>query len=264
MKIGCSQRIIKTGNLEENLNHFVNDLMLYADKGVDIVVFPEMWATGFDYKNILEHSRKTEAIIEEVSKKLKNFQLAILSLPENDNNEVYNTIFAVDSSGVIARYRKIFLFSPLKEDVYFKKGDFEISVFTFNSVKISLHTCYEIRFPELFRIAAYNGSQLMIVPAIWPDFKKYHWLTLLRARAIENQTFVVGCNAYEVDNNGKTIKCGHSAVFDPWGESVAYIENVSDLMIAEMDLSKLLEVRQAIPSLKDASGYFKIDKIKSL
>jgi len=260
MKIGCSQRIIKTGYLEDNLNHFVNDLSFYSDEGVSLVVFPEMWATGFDYNHIEVHAEATENIVEQVSKKLSNNQLAILSLPEKSNGKVYNTIFAVTNNGIVAKYRKTFLFSPLKEDIYFSRGDMVIPVFKFNDFNISLHTCYEIRFPELFRIAAYNEADLMIVPAIWPEFKKYHWLTLLRARAIENQAYVVGCNAAEVINNSKTLLCGNSAVFDSWGESVGYIENGSNRLIVEIAKEKINEVRQTIPSLNDARSFFKINK----
>ncbi|MCB4204692.1 hypothetical protein LF845_06925 [Deferribacterales bacterium Es71-Z0220] len=262
MKIGCSQRIIKTGHVEDNLAHFVNDLSFYSDEGVSLVVFPEMWATGFDYKNIVTHAEATENIVEQISKKLGHNQLAILSLPEKSVDKVYNTIFAVTNNGVVVKYRKTFLFSPLKEDIYFARGDMDIPVFNFNDFNISLHTCYEIRFPEVFRIAAYNGSDLMIVPAIWPEFKKYHWLTLLRARAIENQAYVVGCNAAEVINDTKTIICGNSAVFDSWGESVGYTEKGSNRLIVEITKEKVTEVRQAIPSLKDAKDFFKINKAK--
>lgn len=267
MKIGCSQRIIKTGYIEYNLNHYINDLSFYSDEGVNLIVFPEMWATGFDYKRIFEHAEVTESTIEEICKKLDNNQLAILSLPEKSSEKteistgkVYNTIFAVTNNRIVAKYRKTFLFSPLKEDMYFAKGDLNIPVFEFGGFNISLHTCYEIRFPEVFRIAAFKGSNLMIIPAIWPESKKDHWLTLLRGRAIENQAYIVGCNASEVINDKKTILCGNTAVFDPWGGSIGYLENGSNRLIVEITKEKVDEVRQTIPSLSDAKSFFEINK----
>jgi len=260
MKVACIQNSIKTGDVKENLKTFVNDLQFCNENSVDIVVFPEMFATGFDYENILEHSKKVNLILEDISNKLNDGTLAILSLPENEDGKVFNTIFAITNKGIKAKYRKIFLFSPLNEDTYFSKGDFYVPILDFKDFKVSLHTCYEIRFPELFRIAAYNGSNLMIIPAIWPEFKKYHWLTLLRARAIENQCYVVGCNSFEVKTTKKNLLCGHSAIFDPWGETEGYIENVSKVLVAEISIDKIVEVREKIPSLKDASSYFKINK----
>jgi predicted amidohydrolase len=260
MKVACIQNGIKTGDVNENLKTFTNDLQFCNENNVDIIVFPEMFATGFDYENLLEHSKKTDSIIEDISSKLNDGALAILCLPENENNSVFNTIFAVTKEGIQIKYRKIFLFSPLKEDAYFSKGDFNIPILDFKGFKVSLHTCYEIRFPELFRVAAYNGSNIMIIPAIWPEFKKYHWLTLLRARAIENQSYVIGCNAYEVKTPKKTLLCGHSAIFDPWGEAVGYIENTSKVLISEISMDKIEDVKNKVPSLCDAKAFFTITK----
>lgn len=260
MKIACIQKDVYLGDISRNTKTFLPEVESLSNDQYNIIILPEMWATGFDYQHLQSHSKNTDNLINEIAKLLSKDTLVISSLPENDAGKIYNTIFAINSEGIVSTYRKNFLFSPLKEDQYFSKGT-SLSIFNFNNARISLHTCYEIRFPELFRIAAFQGSQLMLVPAIWPAEKKNHWVTMLKARAIENQCFVVGCNASNAHTLKKTINCGVSLVVDPWGstleESAASIESI---VKTEIDLNMCSEIREKIPSLKDASEVFVIKK----
>jgi len=260
MKIACIQKDVYLGDISRNTDTFLPEVESLSNEQYNIIILPEMWATGFDYQHLQFHSKNTDYLINEIAKLLSKDTLVISSLPENDAGKIYNTIFAINSEGIVSTYRKNFLFSPLKEDQYFSKGN-SLSIFNFNNARISLHTCYEIRFPELFRIAAFQGSQLMLVPAIWPAEKKNHWVTMLKARAIENQCFVVGCNASNAHTLKKTINCGVSLVVDPWGstleESAASIESI---VKTEIDLNMCSEIREKIPSLKDASEVFEIKK----
>jgi len=260
MKIACIQKDIHLGDIVRNTDAFLPEVESLSNDNYNIIMLPEMWATGFDYHNLQSHSKNTDNLIKEIAKITNKNSLVISSLPENDSDKIYNTIFAINSEGIVSTYRKNFLFSPLKEDQYFSKGN-SYSIFNFNNTRISLHTCYEIRFPELFRIAAFNGSQLMLVPAIWPAEKKEHWMTMLKARAIENQCFVVGCNTSNAHTTKKTIKCGISLVVDPWGNILnEAAPGVESIIKAEIDLNKCNEVREKIPSLKDASEVFDIKK----
>jgi predicted amidohydrolase len=114
---------------------------------------------------------------------------------------------------------------------------------------MGLTICYDLRFPELFRRYALAGAKLIFVPAEWPHPRLMHWQTLLRARAIENQLFVVACNRVGVV--GKTHFCGHSAVIDPWGETIVEGDESEMLLTAEIDLGLVDDVRQRIPIFAD-------------
>lgn len=260
MKIVSLQSSVATGDTETNVKTFSEMTAEAVGDSADVVVLPEMWATGFDYLNLNDHAERSNLFIQRIQDLLRQDVLAVLSLPEYENGRIYNTVFAVSKSNVIAKYRKTFLFSPMKEDRHFSRGSGDSTVFNFKGCRFSLHTCYEIRFPELFRLSAYNGTDVMLVPAIWPESKREHWSTLLRARAIENQCFVVGCNASEVKSHVKTLSCGYSVTFDPWGEDVGSLKNETGLLAVNLNLAKVSEIRSELPSLKDAKAFFEIDK----
>jgi predicted amidohydrolase len=109
--------------------------------------------------------------------------------------------------------------------------------------------CYDIRFPELARRLALGGAKLLLVPAEWPNPRLHHWRTLLTARAIENQMYVVACNRTGV--SGSTSFFGHSMVIDPWGEIVAEADEQETILQATIDLALVDEVRTRIPVFED-------------
>jgi predicted amidohydrolase len=115
--------------------------------------------------------------------------------------------------------------------------------------RCALAICYDLRFPELFRKYALAGASIIFVPAEWPQARLEHWRTLLRARAIENQLFVVACN--RVGESKGTEFCGHSAIYDPWGEPVVEGDRNEVLLTADIDLRLVEEVRRRIPVFAD-------------
>ncbi|MCA1933014.1 MAG: hypothetical protein LDL13_05500 [Calditerrivibrio sp.] len=256
MKVYCIQDIIKNGDVEWNVKSYFDKISL-CDSG--IVLLPEMWFCGFDYKNIQSHADASREIIDRLQKVAVD-KLIISSMPERLNEKIYNSVYIISSEGVVDIYRKQFLFSPQKEDQYFEKHDNDVPVVKYKEINLSVATCYEIRFPEVFRIGAYKGADLFLIPAIWPVNKKEHWLTLLKSRAIENQAYVVGCSSSSVFNNGKELACGYSAAFDPWGEELFVLDEGVKTSFVNLDLEKLRLVRNAIPSLKDAKNCFNINK----
>ncbi|MGA1846485.1 nitrilase-related carbon-nitrogen hydrolase [Deferribacter abyssi] len=259
MKIGLIQNYVKLGDIDHNKALFFNEISSLLKESPDFIILPEMWLTGFDYENILKFSEYTYSIINELQNLLHDDTMIISSLPEPANPKVYNTIFVFNSSKIVTKYRKNFLFSPLREDNYFQKGD-SITLFENKGIKVGLHTCYEIRFPELFRLSTYKGAELFFIPAIWPADKKNHWLTLIKARAIENQAFVIGCNASRINTKKKEITCGYSLIVDPWGNEIFTADDKSLSTTVVIDLSKIKKVRDTIPSLKDAMKAFEINK----
>jgi predicted amidohydrolase len=258
MNLTCIQYPISIGEIDKNKQVFLEQISL-ASTSDSIIVLPEMWFSGFDYKNLSEISKYTESICYEIQNELNSDSIIISSMPEDSEGKIYNSIFAISKDGVLAKYRKNMLFSPMKEDEYFEAGN-DIEVFEFKGIKIGLHTCYEIRFPELFRLTGYEMPDVIAVPGIWPNNKIEHWLTLLRARAIENQCYIVACNTSLMHTHKKDMKCGLSVVYDSWGNEVALADEHQSVITTEIELEKIKEIRETIPSLKEAMRLFRIER----
>jgi deaminated glutathione amidase len=168
--------------------------------------------------------------------------------PGPDRGRVYNTarIFSPEG-GTVASYRKLHLFDALnvRESETMLPGDDLPPVLDIAGVRVGLAICYDLRFPELFRDLAARGAQLVVVPSAWYQgpMKEVHWLTLLRARAIENTFYVAGCNLVG------TAFCGSSAVFDPFGVMLAGAGEAAALVSASLNTQRLEAVRRKLPSL---------------
>ncbi|HKG80277.1 MAG TPA: nitrilase-related carbon-nitrogen hydrolase, partial [Pyrinomonadaceae bacterium] len=114
---------------------------------------------------------------------------------------------------------------------------------------VSPFICYDLRFPEIFRAAVFQGAQLFVVIANWPASRVRHWITLLKARAIENQAYVMGVN--RCGNDPKLSYSGHSMIIDPRGEVLADASEVEGVISAEIDAEALAQYRREFPFLND-------------
>jgi deaminated glutathione amidase len=168
----------------------------------------------------------------------------------------YNTSTLFNPQGeLIATYRKIHLFDiditgnvSANESNRILPGD-QIITAEVDGHKVGLTICYDLRFPELYRLLALEGAEIMFVPAAFTEFTgKDHWHTLLKARAVENQCFVVAPGQFGPHGEGK--KCyGHSLAVDPWGTFLADAPNQEGVVIAELDFDYLNKIRTQVPSL---------------
>lgn len=222
-----------------------------ARRGSDLIVFPEMWTTGCDWANIKQLAVQQEAVIDRVAGLARQYKLWINgSMPALDENgQPANTSIMFDPNGQVAGlYRKIHLFGVMEEDQYLAPGQHLTTVET-PWGQSGLSVCYDLRFTEMFRTYALNGVNIVYVPAEWPHPRLAHWQTLLRARAIENQMYMVGVNT--VGNDGTYTFFGHSAIIDPWGNTIVEAGEVEVLLTATIDTDQVAEVRQKIPVFKD-------------
>ncbi|MGD8307482.1 MAG: nitrilase-related carbon-nitrogen hydrolase, partial [Ignavibacteria bacterium] len=176
------------------------DRMLQKVDDVDLLVFPEMTLTGFTMKsrNFAE-DLKGESF-NYFAGLAKQFNTNVIAgLIEIDSGDRFNTLIHLDKSGNLkALYHKIHPFSYSEEDKNYSAGD-KPSVTEIDGWKTGLSICYDLRFPELYRIYARERVHLIIVIANWPDTRIEHWRSLLKARAIENQCFVIGVNRVGTD-----------------------------------------------------------------
>jgi predicted amidohydrolase len=170
--------------------------------------------------------------------------------------KVFNTTVVFDpNGGIIAKYRKIHLFdvdlagdASYRESATVGAGD-EIVTFELDGVTVGLAICYDLRFPELFRILALRGAQVILLPAAFAmTTGRDHWETLIRARAIENGVFMIAAGQWGTHPPGRWCY-GRSMVVDPWGTVIAKASDGTGLLRTEVDLALVERVRGQVPSL---------------
>ncbi|WP_432403520.1 carbon-nitrogen family hydrolase [Wukongibacter sp. M2B1] len=221
----------------------------------DMIILPETWTTGYSEEVFHDIDKYAEDENGKVVSSLKelalNNEIWIVggSIPEKNEEGIYNTIFLIDRNGEIkGKYRKMHLYSAMDEDEGFKNGE-NMPVFETEFGKISLMTCYDIRFVELSRTYAVRGAEAIIVVSNFPNPKLNHWRILLQARAIENQLYIIACN--RVGEAGESSYFGHSLVIDPWGNIVKEGDEEETILTGEIDFKKVEEVRNIIPMYYD-------------
>jgi len=233
-----------------NLDKVQNAMMRASQNGSQLLVLPEFWATGYDLKNARSYATSvTEGVFASISTLAKKYDMAVVgSSPALRDERVYNTAVYHDRNGaLLGRYDKIHLFTLMDENKYLAPGS-DISVFDTEWGRVGLMICYDLRFPELMRRIALEGAQVVLIPAVWPKPRLEDWRLLLRARAVENQVFVVGCNRSR-EPGGKDF--GYSAVVDPSGQIIAEAGLEEILMTADLDLNRVNEVRDRLPFFHD-------------
>ncbi|KAB0671720.1 carbon-nitrogen family hydrolase [Oryzomonas sagensis] len=240
---------VKQGAVDANLAQVREALRRAAAQGADLAVLPEMWSSGFAYKSLNELAQRTAGIVEELLALSRELNLVIVgSMPEPGGDKVFNTVFLADNGTLAGVYRKIHLFSLLGEDRAFSGGNRWLVAET-SVGKVGVIICYDLRFPELSRRLAVEGAQVICIPAQWPRPREEHWRTLLRARAIENQLFVVACNA--CGPIGKLELFGMSMVIDPKGEILAEAGDGEGEIVASLDMQAMADWRAQIPCFND-------------
>lgn len=170
---------------------------------------------------------------------------------------MYNTTVVFDPNGeIVARYRKIHLFDiEIKDGPTFTESDSkasgdEIVLFKLGEVKVGLTICYDMRFPELYRILTLRGARIIMTPSAYTYFTgKDHWEPVLRTRAIENQTYIVAPAQVGTKPGFQTY--GHSLVIDPWGNIIAEAEDRETVLVADLDMDYLERIRKEIPCLNN-------------
>jgi omega-amidase len=248
MKVSIIQMEIEEGNKSKNIEKACS--LLERCEPSDFVVLPELWSTGLALQNAKELA---ESLRGETISRLEEYaaqynQYIIGSILERDNNIFYNTLHVVGPEGLSGSYRKIHLFSLMKEDYFLNPGA-TFQVISTRFCTIAGIVCYDIRFPELPRALALEGAQILFVPAEFPHPRKNHWKTLLRARAIENQFFVVACNRTGQSETYQFF--GASTVIDPWGEILVEAADEENILSCDINLEKISECRRNLPAFHD-------------
>lgn len=224
-----------------------------AKEKPDVIVLPETWNTGFFPHDDLaalcdRNGERTKALMSGLAAELC-VNIVAGSVSNIKNGKVYNTCCVFDRTGAcIAEYDKTHLFTPMREHEYFEAGD-HLCTFEIDGNKCAVLICYDIRFPELTRTLSVKGLDFLFLPSQWPNIRMDHLTTLLKARAIENQMFTVGCNS--CGKAGDTTYGGGSAVFDPWGKNICTAGESEEIIYAECDTGILSGIRSSINVFRD-------------
>ncbi len=251
INIALAQMALTLGETEKNYRKVHDWVGKAANQGVDMILLPELWASGYDLKNCQSYAAPLhEGDFARMRSLAEEHKITIGgSLIEQDNDSFYNTFVLYDQSGVmINSYRKIHLFRMLNEEQYFKAGDRLVMVET-DWGKIGMATCYDLRFPEMFRAYGVSGAALILVVAEWAQRRITHWRQLLQARAIENQCFIAAVNKTGVSQGEKLG--GYSAVINPMGEYLVEGGEEEELLSAVVDLKEVKKIRRWMPVMQD-------------
>lgn len=216
-----------------------------------LIILPEMFATGFslDLDVIDEGDEKpTEHFLAGLARKFNATVVGGVVNRAADGRGMNQALAFGPAGDELTRYTKLHPFSFASESEYFASGD-KVVQFTCGEFTVCPLICYDLRFPEAFRHGAINGANLFCVIANWPTPRVSHWTALLRARAIENQAYVVGVN--RCGSDPKLEYPGCSVVFDPKGSVLAEARGEEQVIIAQLDMAELTRYREKFSALRD-------------
>lgn len=249
MKVGLTQMDIVWENKEKNMGRARKIMEQASKQGVDLLVFPEMTLTGFTMNTEMAGEEmlfsQTLRFFRDAS---KQYHMAIaFGFVENFGGEFYNKLMVVSEGKIVYDYDKIHPFNYGEEGKHYIGGH-EIKTTMIDEVVLSGFVCYDLRFPEIFQ-AVSEFTDVILVIANLPKERVVHWETLLRARAIENQCYVVGVNRIGKGNGLEYVES--SMVFDPLGERLTKAHSKAELMVVEIDKEKVKAVRKQFPFKED-------------
>ncbi len=230
------------------------DHLLDRSRGADLVLMPEIWNIG--YFSFNRYQEDSEGLDGETASRMSRWAkdlgayLFAGSLVERDGENCYNTALFFGPNGErLASYRKIHLFGYGSQESQILTPGRDPVVVETPIGKFGITTCYDLRFPELYRILMAKGAQMFLVTSAWPFPRLEHWIMFNRTRAIENVAFLASSNC--VGQNAGAHFCGHSMVVDPWGVVIAGAGDEECVVTAEVDLNKVADVRRTFPALQD-------------
>ena len=248
--IGC-QLDIKWEDKETNHANTRKLLKNAAPSRNSLIVLPEMFATGFSMNVAAiaeDGNRSTQDFLSELAAEFNAFILAGVVTRGEDGRGLNQAVVYMPSGKELSRYSKLHPFSYAGETEHYAPGS-GIETFVCNSFIVSPFICYDLRFPEAFRAATRQGAQVLVVIANWPAAREKHWMNLLKARAIENQAYVIGINRCGTDPNH--VYSGRSQIIDPRGEILADAGSSEGWIDAQLDLQDLINYRGEFPALED-------------
>lgn len=249
MKVALAQMDIIWEDKEKNKNKILDFITEAKGLNVEFIVFPEMTLTGFSMNIDLigEINGETIEWFKDVAKHY-SINIGFGCVEKIEGKTGKNKFIIVNAEGIIiSDYTKIHPFSYGLEDKYYKNGE-NIELSKINEFTVSTFICYDLRFPEIFQIAS-NKAELIVVAANWPESRKEHWISLLKARAIENQCYILGVNRFGYGNN--IFYSGNTMIVSPYGNILVECEGKELLLTYDIDIKEVLDLRNKFPLKND-------------
>ncbi len=252
--VACGQqRVVR--DVEINRSKALSLVKRAIQVGASIVVLPEASNTGLfpeNYRDVGSAEEELDTILRLSERK---DILVVAGVVEREGGKLHNTACLIHRGEIIGKYRKILPFPLTDERKHFTPGN-ELKVFETPYGKMGVLICYEVRFPEIARELVRKGAEIIAIPAEFPAKRIEHWKTLIRARAVENQVFVLASNCVDPEKNYN----GQSAIIDPYGNVLNEAGELQELIFAKIDVDMVEECRTKYPFLEDLKV---IDKILS-
>jgi omega-amidase len=248
LKVSSIQTQLHWEDKEENLKMF-DSLIKNMKEETDLILLPEMFSTGF--------TMQAEEFYEEMDGEYINWMKEMATLKDaaiagsliiKEHDKYYNRLVFVEPYGTIHYYNKRHLFSMGDEHKHYTAGE-EKRIVTYREWNLNLTVCYDLRFPKWLRNEAQNRYDALIVLANWPEKRMEHWDALLKARAIENQCYVIGVNRIGEDGNG-IPHVGHTSVYHPFGTN-EYLSEQAEIHTHVLSAHELKLNRRQFPFLND-------------
>ena len=258
IKIALAQFSVDCGNIDSNLER----IRTFAERASrqhrgGLLCLPELSTTGFNWKLNRELSGRWASTREALSEIARSAGLDLCGSflePSEDGRGVNRFLYFDKEGRLVGSYDKIHLFSAFDEQDHIRAGDRPVVGET-RLGKIGFSICYDLRFPGTFRRNTISGARIHVLPAAFPKPRLSHWRILLQARAIENQSFVIGVNQCGFEGPGekpsRTEYFGHSMAVGPTGVILAEAGEGEELLPAELNLAELEEARSVFDSIRD-------------
>lgn len=256
MKIASIQLSVVENDKTATLEKAKKAIESAAD--ADLVILPEIWNIGFmsfdAYTDLAEDSEGPTVSLMKSLAQQHNIFLHTGSFVEKENDKFYNTSLLLSPEGkTIAKYQKIHLFGYNSKETQILSPGNEVVVTDTPFGKVGMATCFDLRFPELFRAMVDKGAQYFLVCSAWPYPRLEAWLMLNRVRALENQCYLISANSTGM-NCGSQF-AGHSMVTDPWGTILASGGDEDIIVKAEIDPDKVTQARETFPGLSGRRSF---------
>ncbi len=248
MRVCLAQYDIVWESKKENMSVCERFFSKAAEKSADLIVFPELSLTGFTMNTALAEN-KDGSTVRFFTECAERYGVScVFGYAEKTDKGIFNRLAYADTFGrILSRYSKIHPFSYGGEDRFYSAGD-TVSSFICKDMEIGMSICYDLRFPELYqRLSEKCGC--IVVSANWPESRREHWLTLLKARAIENQCYILGCN--RIGNGGEVSYSGDSVVFVPDGSEIVRSGSDEELIFADISSEEVSSIRNSFPLKND-------------
>ncbi|MHA4895178.1 nitrilase family protein [Pedobacter sp. PWIIR3] len=253
LKITIFQAYLFWENIDKNLQNLALRLSMGIKEKTDLIILPEMFSTGFSMNAEAlaeETDGKTMKWMSEIARKYECVVAGSIIIKEDGN--YFNRLIWMLPDGTYSFYNKRHLFGLGDEDKNYTPG-LEKVIVQLKGWKIRLAICYDLRFPVWLRNKDEEYDILLLI-ASWPDKRSIHWNALIPARAIENQSYVIGVN--RVGHDGKEVyHSGHSQCIDPMGKTVYYKPEDEDLYTFSINYEELVKTRRSFPFLRDADKF---------